>query len=665
MAYVGTYLALTAALVLLLYLTGHAAARRLLAIPGGVRREDAVTLRLITGAAVWVSTLFALAALQLLRPGPIYATIAAAGVWGLWSQVRPGAPGRRTDGPLETAPAREPAGTPTRSVVGEQLACSPRRAEACSTAFAADQAKRLRDPVALLLATALTIVVVALWAQALRPIVAWDADVYHLTVPRLYLEHGGFRPIAFNVYSNWPLALQLLFTLAMAVKDYILATTLHFAFGVAIAALAGAFVARATSPLWGVIAAALVFLHPVFLFEIRVAYVDVACAFFLFAAFVALHRALDDTENERRFLFAAGLACGLLAAAKLNGLFGAVSIAVVYAASRWRAGTPPSALMRPLLVLAAPVAVIGLPWIVKAWWLTGNPVYPLLYDVFGGPDWSEALGRAHRGWQRAIGMGRSPIDYLLLPVRVLFLGGEGYQRFDGRLHPLAGALLPFALHAARGDALTRRALAVAGLYFALWAATSQQMRFLIPVLPLLAIATAAAGHSLSCRWLPRPALAARALGLLLVPLVLQSSSVYIEQAPRLYAALWTRGDELRAFATDEVFTAIDERLPADAGILFVGLNRGFFCKREYLADSFFEASQIATMLHRLGDRESIRRGLADRGVMHVLVERQERGPIYPQEFLDLLAEPSSSTVYRSSDGRFTLIELAAPSSARR
>jgi hypothetical protein len=305
------------------------------------------------------------------------------------------------------------------------------------------------------------------------------------------------------------------------------------------------------------------------------------------------------------------------------------------------------------------VAVLTLPWLAKSLLLTGNPVYPLLYDVFGGPEWSEALGRAHRAWQRAIGMGRSPIDFLLLPPRVLFQGGEGYTRFDGRLHPLAGILLPVALLAAPRSALVRRALAVTAVWFVLWAATSQQMRFLIPVLPLLAVATAVGGHALAARWLPRPTLPAWGLAALLVPLVIQANAIYLEQAPRLYAALWSRGDELRAHATDEVFAVLDQRLPENARLLFVNINRGFFSRRDFVADSFFEASQIAAMLHQAPDLAAMRRQLGELGITHLLIERQERGPTYPPEFLELVGDAGNRTVYRSPDGRFTVIALAS------
>jgi hypothetical protein len=381
MAYVGTYLALTAGLFVLFYLTGHAAARRLLPAPWSLAFEERLALRLVAGMAVWVALLFALAALQLLRPWAIWSAIGLTLAAGIWSAARtPGKLARAGPPPAPIAPAAW---------------------------------RDLRDPLAMLLAAVLALVVAALWAQALRPIVAWDADVYHLTVPRLNLEHGGFRRIPYNVYSNWPLAVQMLFGLALTVKDHILATGIHFGLGVLLAIVAGAAAARGAAPLWGLIAAALLLAHPVFLFEIRIAYVDVACAFFLFAGFLALHRALADPADENRWLLAAGLACGLLAGSKINGIFGAAAIAAVYAGSRLRRGARIRSLARPLLVFAVPVATLWLPWLVKSWWLTGNPLYPLLYGVFGGPEWSVALGRAHREWSLAIAMGDSARDFLL------------------------------------------------------------------------------------------------------------------------------------------------------------------------------------------------------------------------------------------------------------
>ncbi|MDX1383940.1 MAG: phospholipid carrier-dependent glycosyltransferase, partial [Thermoanaerobaculia bacterium] len=346
MAYIGTYLLLSVALFLLFLVTGSIAdpLSRGLA-PTGVERY---LLRLTSGLAAWVAALFLIAATG--RLGPIavslLASAAVTAALALWLRRR-GAPG----------PRREPA-------------------------LPVDVVTRLGM-------AALAVIATALLLQTLRPIVAWDADVYHLTVPRIWLERGGFARIPFNVYSNWPSNVQLLFGLAMIVRDYVLAKTIHFGLGIALLVGLGWWVGRRSSAAWGIVAAAALLTLPVFLYEIRVAYVDIALALFLFLAFVFCERALSaGAAQGRRWLLFSGVACGLATGTKVNGVAGALAVAGVFVGSSLLSGRRPGDLLRPLGALAAPIAAFAALWTAKSAWLTGNPIYPLLHRWLGGPEWS-------------------------------------------------------------------------------------------------------------------------------------------------------------------------------------------------------------------------------------------------------------------------------------
>ena len=522
----------------------------------------------------------------------------------------------------------------------------------------------------------------ALAARALIPDVSWDADVYHLTVPRIYLEHGGFVRIPFNVYSNWPLGTELLFAAAMALRDFVLAKLLHLAFGVASALLAwrlaaGAGAGGRGAPS-GVVAAALFLANPVVLAEMTVAYVDLASAFFLLLGFAGIHAAfrhagspattgdLPGPENgpprmppdSSSPLLLAGLCAGALAAIKITGVLAAVCLAVLLALEAWRARWPWRARARALLLLAVPVSLLLVPWLVKSWMLTGNPVYPFLYSTFGGPEWSESLSESLARWQRAIGMGREPVDFLLLPLRVVLEGGDGYARFDGRISPLWLVLAPLSVWTAWRDELVRRAMILAGLSFLVWAATSQQMRFLVPVLALLAVAAARAldevvrvlgrWPALSRAAAPAPALLASAL---LLWLAWPWGRVALDNLP----ALGRHYEEMRAALIEPAHRFVSQELPPEARLLMLDHNRGFHVRREYLADSFLEASQIAE-LFRGDDAEAAARRLRELGITHVLVERRRPGAEYPEGLLAVVA--AARPLYRAADGRITIAELA-------
>ena len=510
-------------------------------------------------------------------------------------------------------------------------------------------------------ATSVGLLLWALFLQTLWPAVSWDANVYHLTVPRLWAEHGGFRPIPFNVYSNWPLNTELLFLVAMLLRDYLLAKLVHFLLGVLALAAVYWIVRRNAGPLYGWFAAALLLCNQVVLAEIRVAYVDLAFAFFFFTAFLALHTALQQDRLSPRFLVVVGLLSGVLAGVKLTAVVAVLCLAAVLTLE-WRRGNQArSGLFRSLIVLVLPSLVVLLAWFVKSWILTGNPVYPFLYGVFGGPNWSEELGKMLRDWQQSIGMGRGLVDYLLLPIRVILMGGLGYEHFEGQIHPLWLVWIPLSIGMSRKSDLVRRCLWIAGLYFVSWSLTSQQMRLLIPVLPFLATAAACSIAELFS-WMERRT--GRRWLQILVPtvivlLVAQSGGGFLAGGWRLAGVYLNEGAAVREVAVHPVYRWINETLPEEARLLMINTNHGFFCHREYVADSFFEASQTMHLVMSCQSKSDVAQLLRDNGLTHVLIDSRTRGIPYPRAFLEFLEEPDrlAEKIYRSEDGRFTVLEV--------
>ena len=493
---------------------------------------------------------------------------------------------------------------------------------------------------------------------AASPTVSWDASAYHLTLPRLYLEHGGFRPVEFNVYSNWPLGTEMLFLLALALLGPGLAKLLHFGFGLLVLwtlALGlreldpGEATPGRTARGW--LAAAFFLANGVVLFEMRVAYVDLALAFYFLAAFLFLLRYQRDPTTGRSALFAAGLACGLLASTKVSGIAAVAILAVLLLGSLRKS---PRDLA---FYFALPTLLLWLPWPARSTFLTGNPFYPLLYGWFGGPDWNLRLSEQLTTWQQGIGMGREPLDYLLLPLRVILLGDRGYDNFDGHLSVAWLLLLPLALLFHRRPGI-KPALMVSGLYFVYWSLTAQQMRFLVPILPLLSMAAAIAAGALLDRLesaRDRRVGAALAVAAALFFVAFSQSSVFAAGYRSLGRYLVE--EPPLGGQPPEIFQRMDE-LPPDARVLFLSTNQGYFSPREYLADSFFEASQITAWLadaplETMGDR------LAERDITHVLVDRQPRGAEYPQALWRHLTNPRHASPLFES-GNYVLLALETP-----
>jgi len=605
-----------AGLVALLFLPGYALER------WTARGAELAGLRALAraalGSASWMLALFALAALQLLRPAALLAVALAFGALALAARLRFGG-------------AREAQG-------GGFLAAAA-------------------------LATA------PFWLGALDYGVAWDAGAYHLSLPRRYLAAGGFTALPLNVYAIWPHATELLFAPALLLRDHALATALHTSFG----ALALWAVYRACCaeghPAAGWLAAPLALANPVLLFELGIAYVDLVSAFFFSAGIAFMARALRGPARSRGALALAGVCGGALAAVKINGVLGTAalaSLALPRALALARAGEL-RALGRDALAFAAPAALLWLPWLARSAALTGDPLYPLLYPILGGPDWSPALAQRFGDWQRGIGMGRGALDYALLPLRVALAGGQDYGHFAGRIGAHWLLCIPFAVAFGRSQPLVRAALAASALYFALWALGSQQMRFLVVILPPLALATALSfEHALARlprarRGNPVPALRTAA-GALALALLLHFGSQHFANALTALRGLRVEPELRRAAAVEAHWHWANRWLPPDARVLLLDTNQTFFLEREALADSFFEASQIADWLGPARDPAAVRARLAERGVTHVLRDRRRHwGIAWPPALLQLLDDPARARrLYRSADARVEVFALESP-----
>jgi len=628
LTYVFTHLGSLGFLLLLFASVGTLVDRASLRVPSA--DVPRLVVRVGLGAAVLLVLLFLLAAIGWLRAAVVVpaALLAVAGAVVLTVRDRRNRPGDEGETPEEETET-ETAGAP----------------------------RWMRW----VLLAAIAIVGAALVLRALSPGVYWDAGAHRLLIPKLYLGASGFRPIELNVYSEWPLNTELLYALAMMLHDHVLAKLLHCSLGVLLAVAVARYASRNGPALSGALAAALFLLNDVVRFEMHIAYVDVAFAFFLFLAFAFFTKAMDEEDGGDRSFLVAGVFCGIVAGIKLFGFFGAAALAGLLVAERFRPGRPSKPLVRPLLLLFVPTFALLAPWLVKSTIATGNPVYPFLWTVFGGPDWSAELGAQHMAWNRAIGMGRSPLDFLLLPVRVILQGGPGYEHFDGRLHAAWIVLLPVSVAGAFRNRTVRRCLVVCLVYCALWAVSSQQIRFLVPVLPLFAVAAAISITSLA-KAMPRPALRTAVLGLAVVGaavLLVHASRDDVRRAALLGRQYREAGDRLVEGAIHPTYRLLNEKLPADARLLLLNTNQGFFLEREYVADSFFEASQLAAWLSKARSKEELRDLLRTRNLTYILAENRDWGIPWPAVLGAFLEDPSfARPLHRSPDGRFLVFEVS-------
>jgi hypothetical protein len=639
MTYVAAHILSLTLLLVVFYVTGDLVARLTRALDDV--GQSTGLMRMSIGIAVWMYLLMALACVGLYRRGVLIGAAIGIGIAGTALLIV------RRGGPV-----RPPRGSPF---------------------------DRLRTSVALHLLAWLppAVVLAQLFVRTLGPWLGWDDMSAHLTLPRIWLAHGGFVHLPFNVYSHWPSNVQMVYGLGLAVQDYVLAKLLHLMFLGLLTVAVYRFASRA-APWAGVVAASLLLANDVVLVEAPVANIDIGVAFFFFMA-VALAVEFRETGTRRALVFS-GIFCGCVAGSKITGLG---AIACVYPLIAL--GSTRSRIVRNSALFAACAFALALPWLIKSYVETGDPLYPVLWKYIPGIEWSDTIADQFWRWQNSIGMGRTPRDYALLPIRVILSGGGGYQNFAAWISKTWIVFLPLTLMFTPWVPVARRCLLPAGIYFVIWANSSQQSRFLISVLPLLAVSTAltavwvvdlttlvlspskdepgARGSTSSPRaWMLhwRDAIHAALAGVVIVGslVVLGWASRYVRQG-LLEATrnLFVDPPNIREWTPDPAFAFVRQQLPASAKVLMLNSNHGFFLDRDYIADSFFEASQLNAAINAAGDRDGLTRLFERLGVTHVFADRTPWVK-FPPTLWEYLRDPANATVlYRSPDGPFTVYEL--------
>jgi hypothetical protein len=469
---------------------------------------------------------------------------------------------------------------------------------------------------------------------------------------------------------------QLLFALGMLVQDHVLAKLLMVLFLVILCAAVYEFTTKNHSRFAASIAVSLLLANEVVLWEVQVAYIDIAYALYFFLAFVLAVQYLDETRTA--WLILAGAFCGVVAGTKMNGIFGLISIAGVIATSLL-AGRPWSgfrdllAVIRAMAILAIVTLLFVLPWLVKNYLYTGNPVYPLFYEVFGGPYWSARLGEDFLMWQRSIGMGRTAGDYLLLPARIFLQADWDYRYFVGRLNAIWVVVIPVTCLFVR-NAVVRRCLVGAGIFFCLWAATTQEIRYLIPVVPLLScaagIAFARAVDSLSGALSRIPSRAGRGAQTLrpvvglAVAAAIQAMLLWMARGAArnawvlLSTVLGGQSVDLHS-AVPEAFRFINTQAHSSAKVMLLNTNQGFYLDREFVSDSFFEASQLSELFWKNPTISGIASVFQTLGITHVLVHVPNKWDVRYPPALDLFLKDHrrATFLYRSSDREYLVLEI--------
>jgi 4-amino-4-deoxy-L-arabinose transferase-like glycosyltransferase len=339
--------------------------------------------------------------------------------------------------------------------------------------------------------------------SALGPAIEYDDVAYHLAGPKVYVQKHRFQALPDNPVTFMPKNVEMLFALGMRLHNEVTAKLIHFLMGLLAMQAAYALGARLFSKTAGLIAVAVLTASPLFLWEMRTAHIDVGLALYVF---LALHTAIVWLQRRepswyRLLVCLLGFSLGI----KYHGLLalGAVAVIIVLHDAVVM-GRPSQAVKAGFKLVLFSLAGLLIPWGLINLFLTGNPVFPLLAELFPTRHWSPELTQLILHQQRDAGIPLTLAHWQewVTAAWQLFISEPG--KFKGNLGLFCFLLPPLMLVQRRISLEVKLVLAFSLTYSLLWFVTAQHARYFLVVLPGLAAVGGGALASWLSLWRSRP-----------------------------------------------------------------------------------------------------------------------------------------------------------------
>lgn len=330
----------------------------------------------------------------------------------------------------------------------------------------------------------IALVLVASFGASLAPQTEFDSLMYHLSLPRIFLEAGRLVQRPDIQGSQLPLGMELTYVPAMRFGGEVAANLMSWALVPAIAALFWSAGNRFFGRPVGAIAAALFCLMPLVFYESTIAYTDLAMTFYVAAGAYCL--ALTADKPSWGLATAAGLFAGLAISFKLVAAVYVIPQAFFFLVlTVGRRKRRIAGIVRDLTPYGLAAVVTGAPWLALHWVQLSNPVFPLLNNVFHSKKWvpvSEGFGLygIGTGWKafltiwwkvssHPVGFAAPAADWMIgLPLLMSLGLLIAWPILSRRRAPLAWTLLAF------GSAVS-------------WFLLAQHTRYGLPVFALAAV----------------------------------------------------------------------------------------------------------------------------------------------------------------------------------
>ena len=470
---------------------------------------------------------------------------------------------------------------------------------------------------------------------SLAPPTAKDTLLYHFALPKAFVAQYGLSFIEGNIASYialgnemhnvWAMLLGGLFSPRVA--EAAGGGTTFLFFPLLLMATYGGSRELGLDQRWSLLATVIVATVPSAFHVASSSYIDLALALYVTLAIFALSRWWKDQDRTELVLIAIFLGAAL--SIKLTAVFVIAAFGLIILLRAREKGAAVGNIVITGFGSLLLAGVIASPWYLRTWKETGSPVFPFYMSIWKGqaPGWDversnlfQAMNAQYGGTDKGI------LDYLLAPLEISVIAQpEIAQYYDGVLgiaFLLGLPLLIWALWKVELPVEVKIASGVAGIMLFFWMFSSEQLRYLLPIVPVLSIAIVCSAEAVSeklgdtFRSISQICLGAAAVAGLLVGV-----AWFLQEAPLRVVLGGVSRDEYLTRNLDyyPYYQWLNAKTTLDSKVWLINMRRDTYnLDRPVFSDYLFEDWTLRKMVWDTRSVPELRAKVAAMGIKYVL-----------------------------------------------
>jgi hypothetical protein len=472
---------------------------------------------------------------------------------------------------------------------------------------------------------------------SLAPPTAKDTLLYHFAVPKAFIAQHSSAFIDGNIASYLALGTEMQTVWAMLLggtvstraAEIAAEATVFLFFPLLLLAVFGWARELGISRTWSLTGIAVIGTVPSVYHVAANGYIDVALAVFVTLAVYELGRWWRYQETGSVVYI--GIFLGAALSIKLTAVVVVAGFAVVILLRARDTANGEAKVGRIVatglgsLILAA---LIASPWYMRNWVATGSPVFPFYMSIWPGKaaGWDIERSNLFQAMNSQYGgENKAATDYLIAPWNVSVKAQpEVAEYFDGVIGVaflLGLPILIWGLWKFEVPVDAKIAVGIAAVMYLFWLFSSQQIRYLIPVLPAMAVAIVAAGNAVSenartSRKVLQLSFTGASVAALLV-----SFAWFCQRAPlRVALGGESREDYLtRNLDYYPYYQTVNRDSPADSRVWLINMRRDTYnIDRPVFSDYLFEDWTLRKMIWESRDAQDLKARTQAMGIKYIL-----------------------------------------------